>query len=327
MADREERLEKMRRRWEKVRGSRAYHNVLIYLVFVIIAALFWLMLALNDNTQDSVDVSLKIYNVPDSVTFINDPPAQIHITLRDKGTSLLQTVVFHKPTIHLNFKEFSQQGIFRLPPSELYSMLRSTFGSSAQISSVSIDSLRLEYTTNPGLRVPLAIRANLSTADGFVIAGNLKCSVNSVLVYSNSAEADTITRVYTQMLSKRGLNSSGNYQVAVQKIPGVKIVPSVVNVFVPVEALVKKKSTIPIKVRNEPAGESLLIFPANVDVTYFVPMSKFNDKNPDIDVYADYSDLQQYRGGHLPIHVGRLGKGLVNATLLTDSVEYTIVRQ
>ena len=77
---------------------------------------------------------------------------------------------------------------------------------------------------------------------------------------------------------------------------------------------------------NVPAKESLLIFPANVDVTYFVPMSKFNDATTQVTVVADYNDLQGHKS-RMPIHVDDHSSYAINVTLLTDSVEYTIVRE
>ena len=82
-------LQIIREKWQNLRNSRGFHNVALYLVFVVIASLFWLVMWLNDSIQETFDVRLRIYNVPDSVTFIDNPPAGLHVTVRDKGTSLL----------------------------------------------------------------------------------------------------------------------------------------------------------------------------------------------------------------------------------------------
>lgn len=321
-----ERLENQRAKWRTIRRSRGFHNILLYLVFVAIAALFWFMMALNDNIQDTVDVALRIYNVPDSATFITDPPTQIHVSVRDKGTSLLRNGILRRPSINIDFKEYASHGVLRLAPSDLYALLRGTFGSSAQITSISTDSLRLDYTFNPGRRVPIVVRADVTAATGFVISGALRSDRADVVIYSNSADADTITRVYTDRLVRRDLNSTERVSIRLRPIPGVKIVPPSVSVTIPVETLVKKKSTVPITVINVPAKESLLIFPANVDVTYFVPMSKFNNDLTHVSVVADYNSIQGHKS-RMPIYVDNRASDAVNVTLLTDSVEYTIVRE
>ena len=321
-----ERLENQRAKWRTIRRSRGFRNILLYLVFVAIAALFWLMMALNDNIQDTVDVAFRIYNVPDSATFITDPPTQIHVSVRDKSTSLLRNGILRRPTINIDFKEYASHGVLRLAPADMYALLRGVFGSSAQITSMSTDSLRLDYTFNPGRRVPIVVRADVTPATGFVIAGALRSDYAEVTLYSNSTEADTITKVYTDRLVRRDLSSTEKVNIRLRPIQGVKMVPSTVSVTIPVETLVKKKSTVPITVVNVPAKESLLIFPANVDVTYFVPMSKFNDATTQVTVVADYNDLQGHKS-RMPIHVDDHSSNAINVTLLTDSVEYTIVRE
>lgn len=314
--------------WKKLRNTRNFRNILLFLVFVVIAALFWLIMALNDSVQDSMDVRLKIHNIPQGITFIQEPPKKIHVTVRDKGTSMLRNSVLHRPTLNINFDEYASNGVFRFSASDLYSALRSTFGSSAQITAVSIDSLRLNYTNGPGRRVPLIVVSDVTPATGYVIAGKLKCSRSSVVLYSDSEEADTITRVYTERIVKRNLSATEKVNVKVLSPgKGVRLEPAVVTVTIPIETLVKKKSTVPVKVINVPGNESLMIFPANVEVTYFVPMSRFNSDNGEIVVLADYNDMVKHRGNRMPIRVGHHGAEVRNVTLLTDSVEYTIVRQ
>lgn len=320
-------LGSIRTRWQKLRSSRGFRNVLLYLVFVAIAGSFWLIMSLNDNSQKTFAVQLRLYNVPDSITFIEDLPTRLHVTVCDRGTSLLRNGILRRPTLEINFREYADRGVFRYSAADLYSTLRHTFGASAQVTSVSIDSLHCTYTSLPGRRVPLRVLCDVTAAPGHVIASRPTCSVRQVTIYSNMEWADTITAVTTDRLVKRGMKDSGKFAVRVHPVPGVKIVPAKVDVTVHVEPLVKKKSTVPVNVSNVPAGESLLIFPANVEVTYFVPMDRFNDKDVDITVEADYNDLATRRGRRLPIRVTRSGRNFVNATLLTDSVEYTIVRQ
>ena len=153
-------LGSIRTRWQKLRSSRGFRNVLLYLVFVAIAGSFWLIMSLNDNSQKTFAVQLRLYNVPDSITFIEDLPTRLHVTVRDRGTSL------RRPTLEINFREYADRGVFRYSAADLYSTLRHTFGASAQVTSVSIDSLHCTYTSLPGRRVPLRVLCDVTAAPG-----------------------------------------------------------------------------------------------------------------------------------------------------------------
>lgn len=316
----------MKQRWTSLKGTSGFRNLTVYLLFVAVAAVLWLVLAMNDSVQRPFDVRLRITDVPDTVTFINDPPASIHVNVRDRGTQLFRRAVINTPSVNVSFREFAGSGVFRLTNSELYAALRQTFGNSAQISGLSIDSLRLTYTTNPGKRVPIIVAADIETASGFVTGGRLKPSQGDALVYGDRNILDTLTRVFTNRIVRRDLAETVEVNVKLKPISGAKIVPSQIKVRIPVEPLVRKQSVVPVKVLDVPPGVSVLLFPANVEVSYFVPMSRFNDEDHDIHVVATYADILASSSGLVPLHLEVHSSDYVNPALGTTHVEFTIVR-
>lgn len=316
----------VKKNWQRLRQSANFHNALVFLGFVVVATLLWFTLALNDNVQHNFDIRLKITNVPDSVTFINDPPQKIHVGVRDRGTSLLRSGVMRQPEISINFQEFADRGVLRFSKTDLYSALREVFSSSAQITTTTLDSLRLIYTTLPGKRVPIVVESDVEASLGNIISEPPRPSVSAVLLYSEALDLDTFTRVYTEPIMRRDLSETTKVKARIKQIPGVKAVPSVVEVTIPVEPLVRKQSKLQISTINVPEGLSVLLFPSMVDATYYVPMSKFNDVAPNIVVTANYAEVTGRHNGKLPLAVSSMPGWCVNVKLLSDSVEYTIVR-
>lgn len=309
-----------------MRASTGFHNFVLFLAFVAVSSLFWIILSLNDNVTRTFDVDLKIDNVPDSVTFITDPPAIFHVTLRDKGTNILRSGIISNPRVGLNFRDYGEDGVFRLTKNEINAVVKGAFGNSAQITSVSLDSLCLRYTTDKGRRVPIVVLADVSAVPGMVISETPKPLQRSALVYSYSNVIDTITRVYTQPIVKRNMSSTTEVEVSLQPIPTVKIVPSSVKVLIPVEPLVKKESMATVTSNNVPEGESLLLFPNKVQVVYYVPMSLFNSDLVPVDVSVDYTDIFRYSGDRLPVRIRSYADYVESPRILTDSVEYTLVK-
>ena len=85
-------INKIRSYRREFMASSAFRKMLTFLVFVVIAALFWFIMALNDSAQDDFEVRVAITNVPDSVTFINLPPQKIHVMVRDQGVNLWRSL-------------------------------------------------------------------------------------------------------------------------------------------------------------------------------------------------------------------------------------------
>lgn len=318
---------RFRMNWQSLRNSAASRNVLVFLVFVVVAALFWFILALNDSVSRTFNVRFNLENVPDSVTFINDPPTSIHVTLRDKGTNLMRSGIVKRGVVNVNFMDYANNGIFRMGRNDVTASLKASFGNGIQIMSVSLDSVRCYYTESPGKRVPVVVRADVTASSGNIIAGNPVPMQRGVRIYSYGSEVDSVHQVYTQLLTRRDLEKSAIFDVPLQSIRGVRIKPDVIGVQVNVEPLVHKEGYAVIEARGVPEGESLLLFPNRVPVSYYVPMSMFNDTEIPISVYVDYGYTRQTTGNKLPVEIGAVPDGVITPAVMADSVEYTLVRR
>lgn len=313
-------------RWRRFRSSTRFHNVLIFLAFVGIAIIFWFVLALNDSVTETFKVKLQYDNVPDSLTFIQEPPSDINITVRDKGTNLLRGGVAKKPVLHFNFKNFSRDGKMRISTANITSAIKSAFGNSIQIQSSSLDSISVNYTFEKGKRVPVVVRVDISAANGYIISGPPVPVERNVMIYGCGNAADTVFHVYTERLIARNLSQSTTFKAKIAPISNIRIIPPVIDVEVPVESLVKKESYAVVEAVNVPNGENLLIFPNRIPVTCYVPMSLYNDNDIPVSVSVDYNDTRRTNGNRLPLQVKDSPLYVVSLELGVDSVEYTLVR-
>ena len=312
--------------WNDFRHSSRSHEVLVFLAFVGISALFWLIMALNDSVQRTVDVRINVTNVPDYVTFIQLPPEKMHVSVRDKGTTLMRLSLFQTPAINVNFQDVASDGVLRISKNDMNAAVKDIFGSSAVVSYTSLDSIRVSYTDLKGKRVPIVVVSDITASSGYIVNGIPVARPSNVLVYSSAEVLDTITKVYTEKIVKRNLSESSVIKANVRSIPGARIVPSSIEIAVDVQPLVRKESKIDVVVRNVPEGMSLLLFPSKVSVSYFVPMNHFSDDSANIEAWVDYSDINLVGTKKLPVRLGSTPRGYRNMSLHTDSVEYTIVR-
>lgn len=322
-------IEEARAKWKELKSTSSFHNAVVFLIFVAISALFWLILALNDSAQNNFNVKVQITNVPDSVTFISDIPEKIHVNVRDKGTNLWRSGFLRHPSMQIDFKDYASAGILRFSGEDIMTALKTTFGATAQISAVSVDSLRLVYTENKGKRVPVVVNSRIFPASGSTIEGEVKAVPSSVYVYGEKEVTDTIHKVVTDLLDIRDVSETTTREIALKKIKGVRIIPSVVKVSVPIEPLVRKRSMVTITPVNVPAGESLLLFPSKVPVEYYVAMSRLgDDDDASIEIQVDYNDISRTdKGDKLPVMVVRYPERFCNLSLKNDGVEYTIVKE
>lgn len=313
-------------RWKRLKATSGFHSAAIFLACVLTAALFWYILALNDNMQDGFFVKININDVPKNVTFISDVPDRVYVTIRDKGTSLMRHGRLKDPSIDIDFRRYAANGVLRYRRADMMAALRNTFGTNATVSSISIDSIRLDYTTNPGKRIPVVIDGDVGAASGFVIAGRLISDPVSVVAYSTSENLDTLHKAHTVHFERLGLSESTKMEVRIRPMAGIRTIPDEVQVRIPVETLVHKVVSVSVEPVNVPAGKGLLLFPSKVNVGFYVPMNRFNEDETDIEAYVDYEDIERLRTKRIPVRIAKHPESLVNVSVVNDSVEYTIVK-
>ncbi len=295
------------------------------LLFVGIAAVFWLVMALNDSVQRNLTVRININGVPDSVKFITDPPVDMHVMVRDKGSSLMRTGTFRKPSISFTFKDYVHDGRLLLTHADLLAALKATFGGSASILSMSVDSVRVTYVSGKGRRVPVECAVNATPAAGSVIFGRPQAEPSRVVAYGPKNVLDTMTSVYTAHVTRRNLSEPTTLTVALHPVPGVRLEPSEVKVHIPVEPLVSKTFRVPLTTVNVPEGIELLLFPSTVAVNVFVPMSRFSADQTPVEAWVDYRDVP-LPTDKVPVYVRTTSPDAIRATEEMDSVEYAVVK-
>lgn len=315
-------------RWKRLRQTSGFKNSMLLLVFIAISTLFWFIMALNDSAQDSFNVGIEIYNKPDSVTFISDFPEKVHVTVRDKGTSLWRAQL-KQPVLQIDYREFASDGVVRLTMADLQTSLKNLFGPSSQIISVSIDSLRLEYTSNKGKKVPVIADCTVIPASGNILEGEIILEPSSVFIFGEQKILDTVNYITTEPLVIRDVSETTTIEVKLQRLKKAIAKPSTVKVIAPIEPLVMKEALVTISTLNVPKSESLLLFPSRVPVKYFVAMSRLSDdEDNNIQLIVDYNDLRENPSRNkLQVKVDKYPDRLKNLQLEADSVEFAIVRQ
>lgn len=317
---------------QKVRSamrSSAGKNLMLYLLFVLVAFAFWMMLSLESEVQKDYEVPLQVENVPDSVTMITDVPHSVTVSVRAKGGQLIRYSWGSPPTLKIDYRAYvlnpsSENPRIYLSRSKLDARLRDYFGTGVIIASVKPDSLSLQCTTSPGTKVKLNVVADVKTALQCILSGPIRANVDSVTVYSSNRLPAELHTIETEPLIRSDLKDSVTFELRVRPVAGMKIIPSTVKVLVPVEPLISKKSSVVVECPNVPHGERLLTFPSKVEVSYLVPLSSFSHDYP-LRVTVDYNDTKQ-PGDKVPVRLGPLPPDFHNPSVSPDSVEYLIER-
>ncbi len=306
-------------------------DTFLFLTFVVIAALFWVLLAFNNNMTHDITVRVAI-NKPKNITLINDVPTTITVTVKDRGLSFLKSFFKPDPTIEIDFSKYinEKNSGMEVSSSQLVSEIRRALNNEATIIKVMPESIVSKFTNLPGKKVPVNWEDNIEDIipdKQFVINPDLiKTDPDSVIIYAiDQATLFKINEVDISTVEVANLTTTFTKEVMLKSINNVKIVPDRVKLMVPVEPLIRKDHNISISVRNLPAGVKVPLFPPSVDVTFLVPQSHYRDP-VNLTVIVDYNDIDPKHSNKVKIKLGEVPGNYTNVTLPIDSVNYLIER-
>ena len=302
----------------------------LFLFFVVIAALFWILLSFNNNITRDITINVVV-NKPKSITLINDVPTTVTVTVKDRGLSFLKSFFQSTPTIELDLSKYinEKNSAMEIAPNQLINEVRRAINNEATIIKVIPESIVSKYTTLPGKKVPINWEDNIENIipdKQFVINPDLiKTDPDSAIVYAlDQATLFKVNEVDISTVEVANLTSTFTKEVTIKGINNVKIVPDRVKLTVPVEPLIRKDFNASISLGNQPHGVRVLVFPPSIDVTFLVPQSHYRDP-VNLTVIVDYNDIDP-KNNKVNIKLGEVSGNYTNVTLPIDSVNYLIER-
>lgn len=319
----------MENKFEKIKEilhSKKGRNALTFLAFLVLSTVLWIVMSLNEEVQRDIRCTVRITNVPDSVTRISPLPEAINVSVRSRGTELMRYWWSRTPQISLDYKLYQKGNKIQFGESAMRAFFRAMVGSSSQVLAVSPDTLTIEFTNHRGVALPVKLESKITAAQQYVIVGKPQILHDTVTLYSNNLSISRLRYLETGHVNLTDLRKPGVFRVPVVTPPNSRAIPDSVDVQVTVEPLISKSRMVPVRPINVPAGKRMIIVPSQIEVYYMVPMSiyKKNESDPRFTVVADYRTISSSNGERIPVELINSPKDFTNLYLSTDSVDFII---
>ena len=310
--------------------SSVNKEFLIFLFFLFLSSVFWLMMTLNETYEQEINVPVRLVNVPKNVVLTSDITDTVRVTVRDKGYALAAYMYGDRVApISVNYAAYAnrQAGYGLVPSADLLKMVNQRFAGSSKVVQVKPD--RLDFSFNYGLSRRLPVRMA-----GYVVPGRSYYLARTrfwpdvVTVYASKRTLDSLRFIKTVPINIVNFGDTVIQTVALEKIKGVKIVPSVVRIGLYPDILTEESIDVPVKAINMPDGKVLRTFPSRVKVSFIVGASMFRDVNADqFSVVVDYNELMEHPSDKCNIYLKSSPHGVRGARLQINQVDYLIEQQ
>lgn len=299
---------------------------LIFLFFFFIASGFWLLQTLNNDYETEFSIPVRLRGVPNNVVITSEPPSELRIRVKDKGTVLLNYMLgksFFPVT--LDFADYkATDNHVRIYSSQFHKRLLSQLNVSTKLLSVKPDTLEYIYSTGTSKLVPVKFRGTVSAGRQYYISDTI-CKPDSVLVYAPEGALDTITAAYTQRVQLEDVSDTLKREVPLAVHRGIKFVPSSVEMIFPVDIYTEKTVEVPLRGVNFPAGKVLRAFPSKVNVTFQVGLSHFRQITAsDFHINVSYEELLKLGSDKYTVKLKTMPKGISQIRINPEQVDFLI---
>lgn len=306
--------------------SKNSKEVFTFLFFLVIAALFWLEQTLDSEYEVDVKVPLKLKNVPESIVITSDFPEELTVTLRDKGNTLLNyqlTKRFYP--INIDFAEHQNRRHHVSLLSNVYNKsITAQLANSTTVVAIEPDTIDYYYSEGKSKKVPVRLQGRVSPGQQYYISDTI-FNPAQVTVYAPQGALDTVKAAYTQFFEDTQIEDTLRRQVELVSGRGVKFVPDVVEVTLPVDIYTEKSVEVPIEGVNFPAGKTLRAFPSKVKVTFHVGLTKYLDIKPeDFRVMVTYEELRKLDGEKYQVKLKKQPKGVSQVRFYPAQIDFLI---
>lgn len=306
--------------------SEKSRKVLIFLFFFFISSGFWLLQTLKNNFEIELAIPVKLKNVPNDAVITFEPISELHIVVKDKGTTLLNYFFGHDfYPISLDFADYQDLGNHVIiPASSIEKRILSQLSSSTKLVSIKPDVVDYFYTMGASKKVPVRLRGKISTGRQYYFTDTV-FSPDSVLVYAPQSMLDSIKYVSTHAVLLKEISDTVHTRVQLTAIKGVKFVPSVVNLTLPVDILTEKTLEVPLLGINFPANKSLRTFPSKVKVTFQVGLRRFKSIRPENFVFdISYEELMKIGSEKYKLKLKSVPAGVSYVRIIPNQVDFLI---
>lgn len=303
---------------------------LIFLFFLLLSGAFWLMMALNETYEEELKVPVRLVGIPRNAVMTDEPADTVKVTVRDKGFTLVTYKYGHwfRP-LTFKFATYANedQGHGAIPAADIIKQVQSQLYGSSKLLSVKPEKLDFYFTYGASKKVPIRFRGKISTSKSYYLA-HTEFSPMMVTAYANKKVLDELKYVEIEPFNYRNLQDTIRRNVRLQKIRGVKLVPSTVRLSVYPDVLTEESIEVPVSAVNMPAGMVLRTFPSRVTVRFTIGASQFRMIRPEqFNVVVDYQTLAENPSDKCTLQLRSVPSSVSKAKLELDKVDYLLEQQ
>jgi YbbR domain-containing protein len=317
-------------RIEKIKNSlrhQKWHEFLIFFCFFLLSAGFWVLQSLKQDYEIELNIPVKYKGVSSHTLFTTDPPKQIEVFVKDKGSVLLNYVMgrtFVPIEIPFEINE-DGAGLLKISNKELVNSIKKQLLNSTSIVSIMPSDLAIASIPQYSKIVPVQFSGTIQLKAGYQLQDSVTITPSSIKVYAAQELLDTLNCVYTKFEEIESLKNNFSTTIPLLPLAGVSMLPSEIDLSFSAEEYVEKTLQVKVSHKNLPQGIKLKTFPSAIQVMCSIPLSQFKELTDEqLEITLDYTALETHVNRLIPVSITQKPAWVNVLKLSPEKLEFII---
>jgi hypothetical protein len=255
-----------------------------FILFFLLSVIFWFLTKLSKEYDSTLVYPIEYENLPQDKLLQETPQNEVAIHVNSSGFKILSGKIFPRTLkVDASALFLKSKNEYFLLLSQQRGAIQRQMNDGVEIDHFIQDSIVLDLGFLSQKKVPVQLNSELSYQTGFDLQGELTVTPDSVTISGPESILDTIEFVETVNLIRTEVHKSIEERLALQtfdKGNNLKLSESEVTIKADVEKFTENTQTVPFVILNLPSDVTISTFPKEVQITYKVALSNFNEINP-----------------------------------------------
>ncbi|MEG2340094.1 MAG: YbbR-like domain-containing protein [Odoribacter sp.] len=267
----------------KKKNTHLNRNIITYLICVAIASILWFLNTLNKEYTADFIYPVKYVNFPVGKYSVASLPSKLQLEVKAKGFSLLgyrartsfSPISFNVGAYMNHMQKKNNLLEYTLHTNDIKEKLSDQLSSDVKLLNIYPEEILFKFAYSKSKKVAIRPVVNYTLKRQYILS-KMSVTPDSITVSGPATQIDTLQSIPTVRLHLKdiGKNISRTTELAEMSNYTFENIP--VEITLQVEQFTEVKKTMQIIPLNVPDSMNIRLFPANVNISYEVGLSKYD---------------------------------------------------
>ncbi|MCK5775221.1 MAG: YbbR-like domain-containing protein [Bacteroidales bacterium] len=307
----------------------------VYFICLLIATFIWLMMKLSEGYSKEIEIPIQYANYPEGMILVNKPSSSLKVEVESQGFKMITIALKNNKQVRLDLSKLElrrtryKRWVASIP-SHLFSYeISNQLGVSPVGAKVRPDSIFFVFDSLIVRELPVEVNAKLSFKEGNTLMNELLVEPSKVKVSGPALTLNAMNKVSADSLIKEQIDKDFEVNLKLKSTNEyVRFNPENVKVTASVAKFSEFSTTVPLIVESSIPNLKVKTFPANVTLTYSIPIPEYdNISDSSFVVIVHIDSLDVLRANHLIPKIIKKPKYVNSVYMDVDKVEFIVLKK